>query len=112
MTNEARLITVKVIHTFVWLCFNAVIFYMLYEVVSGRISILLWIGYGIIFLEMLTLIAFRNYCPLTVVARKYSDSDKHNFDIYLPEWLAKHNKLIYTGIMGIIVILTVYRFLK
>ena len=33
------------------------------------------------------------------MARKYSDSTKANFDIYLPEWLAKYNKEIYTTIV-------------
>ncbi len=34
-------------------------------------------------------------CPLTSVASRYTDDRRENFDIYLPEWLAKHNKLIF-----------------
>jgi hypothetical protein len=48
---------------------------------------------------------------LTLIARRYSDSTKDNFDIYLPNWLAKYNKLIYTSIMGIVLVLTIYRLL-
>lgn len=34
---------------------------------------------------------------------------KDNFDIYLPNWLAKYNKLIYTIIFIIIVVILLYR---
>ncbi len=111
MQNDAKLIVVKVIHTLIWIFFNFVIFYMLYAVIQDKIDIWLWIGYGLIFLEGITLLIFRFFCPLTLIARKYSDSTKDNFDIYLPNWLAKYTKLIYTSIMVVIIILTVYRLL-
>ena len=111
MRPEAKLIVVKSIHTFIWLFFNVVIFYMLYAVIQDKIDIWLWIGYGLIFLEGITLLAFKFFCPLTLVARKYSDSTKDNFDIYLPNWLARYTKLIYTSIMVIILIITIYRIL-
>ena len=34
-------------------------------------------------------------CPLTAVAARYTDDRRDNFDIYLPEWLARHNKIIF-----------------
>jgi hypothetical protein len=34
-------------------------------------------------------------CPLTDVAAKYTSDRRANFDIYLPEWLARHNKMIF-----------------
>ena len=46
---------------------------------------------------------------MTIAARKFSDSTRDNFDIYLPEWLARYNKQIYTSIVGIIVIILLYR---
>jgi hypothetical protein len=109
MTNQAKLTLIKIIHTLVWLFFNVVIFYMLYAVLVNKIDRWLWIGYGLIILEGLTLLLCKMYCPLTIWARKYSDSIKNNFDIYLPEWLAKYNKAIYTSIMGGIVIITLIR---
>jgi len=112
MQNDAKLIVVKVVHTLIWVFFNFVIFYMLYAVIRDRVDIWVWIGYGLIFLEGATLLVFRFFCPLTLIARKYSDSTKDNFDIYLPNWLAKYTKLIYTSIMVIIIILTVYRLLS
>jgi hypothetical protein len=109
MTNAQKLKRIKIIHTAIWIFFNIVIFYMLYAAITNRLDIWLWLGFSLIFLEGLTLAAFRLYCPLTVMARRYSDSTRHNFDIYLPEWLAKYNKLIYTSIVGIIALIVLYR---
>ncbi|MBN8856303.1 MAG: hypothetical protein BGO55_17465 [Sphingobacteriales bacterium 50-39] len=109
MRNESKLRIIKILHTAVWLFFNVVIFYMLYAVIMDRIGIWLWIGYGLVILEGLVLLFFNFFCPLTIIARRYSNSDKDNFDIYLPNWLAKYNKLIYTCIMGVILAITVVR---
>jgi hypothetical protein len=109
LTNDAKLRFIKIVHTAIWVFFNVVIFYMLYAVLANKVDRWLWIGYGLIALEAIVLLAFKWYCPLTVWARQYSDSTRANFDIYLPEWLAKYNKLIYTGIMVVIIALTVVR---
>jgi hypothetical protein len=102
---------IKIIHTLVWLFFNVVIFYLLYAVIVNKIDWLVWIGLGLFLLEGIVLLAFRNMCPLTVIARRYSDSAKNNFDIYLPEWLAKYNKPIYTSLLGLIIIVLIFRLL-
>lgn len=112
MSSETKLVLIKIIHTLVWVFFNVVIFYMLYAVLSDKLDKWLWIGYALFILEGITLLYFKFFCPLTIIARKYSDSPKDNFDIYLPNWLARYNKLIYTSILGIIVILTVYRLVQ
>lgn len=111
MKDNEKLRLIKIAHTTIWVFFNVVIFYMLYAVLVNKIDIWLWVGYGVILLEGLILLAFKMFCPLTVWARKYSDSTKDNFDIYLPNWLARNNKLIYTLIMVGIIILTVFRLL-
>lgn len=112
MNNETKLVLIKVIHTIVWVFFNLVIFYMLYAVLTNKLDKWLWIGYGLFVLEGITLLAFKFFCPLTVMARKYSDSAKDNFDIYLPNWLAKYTKLIYTSLLVVIMLITIWRLLK
>ena len=112
MKSETKLIIIKSIHTLIWLFFNVVIFYMLYAVIVNKLDIWLWIGYGLFVLEGITLLVFKFFCPLTIIARKYSDSTKANFDIYIPNWLAKYNKTIYTSILVIIIIITIYQLLK
>lgn len=103
---------IKAIHTLIWIFFNAVIFYMLYAVIINKLDLWLWLGYGFIFLEAVTLLIFQFNCPLSVFARNYSNSSKDNFDIFLPNWLARYTKLIYTTIVIIIVMITIYQILK
>ncbi|HEY1061391.1 MAG TPA: hypothetical protein VGE44_06880 [Daejeonella sp.] len=107
--EETNLTLIKIVHTLIWVFFNFVIFYMLYAVINNKLDVWLWLGYGLIILEGLVLLIFNMMCPLTIMARKYSSSHKHNFDIYLPEWLAKYNKQIYSGIVLITLVLTAYQ---
>lgn len=111
MTNARKLVIVKVIHTLIWIFFNVVIFYLLYAVIVDRIDKWVWICLALILAEGLVLLVFRNVCPVTNVARLYSDSGRANFDIYLPHWLAKYNKQIYTVIVVIAVLVLVFRLL-
>lgn len=111
MSTPIKLTIIKIVHTAIWLFFNVVIFYMAYAVISNKIDKWVWICLGFIILEGVTLVIFKKMCPVTLLARNYSTSTKHNFDIFLPEWLAKYNKLIYTSIVIIIVIILVYRLL-
>ncbi len=112
MQPKIKLIIIKIVHTLIWLFFNVVIFYMLYAVIVNKIDKWLWIGYGLFILEGITLLIFKFFCPLTVMARKYSDSTKENFDIYLPNWLAKYNKPVYTSILLLIIFITIYQLVK
>ena len=107
MNNLIKLRTVKLIHTLIWIFMVAVIFYVLYCGIFDKVNLLTWISIGIVILEGLVLLAFNRYCPLTVWARRYSDSTKDNFDIYLPNWLAKYNKQVFTSIylVGLIIVI-------
>jgi hypothetical protein len=107
-----QLIYIKIIHTLVWLFFNGVLFYMAYAVLVNKIDRYVWIGVALILLEGLVLLMFNKMCPLTVMARKYSGSTKANFDIYLPNWLAKYNKLIYTSFFILILCGIAWRYLS
>ena len=109
MNDKDKLLSIKLMHTVIWLFFNVVIFYLLYAVIVDRIDLWVWICIGLVLLEGLVLLLFKWFCPLTVIARRYSDSTKDNFDIFLPNWLAKYNKLIYTSIFAIAVIILIFR---
>ena len=112
MNIQSKLVFIKTIHTLVWLFFNVVLFYLAYAVIINKIDNLVWIGIGFIVLEGVVLLIFNKMCPLTVIARRYSDSTKDNFDIYLPNWLAKYNKLIYTSFFVVIIWGVIYRVLQ
>ena len=111
MSDKTKLILIKLLHTTIWLFFNVVIFYLLYAVLINKIDKWVWICLGLIVLEGLVLILFKRVCPVTLMARKYSDSTKPNFDIYLPGWLAKYNQLIYSIIVLIAIVILIYRFM-
>ncbi|MBT8183748.1 MAG: hypothetical protein KJN76_02820 [Eudoraea sp.] len=98
MNEHNKLLAIKVVHTVIWLLFVTVIGYIVYSGISGDINTYTWIAIGLILGEGLVLLIFKMFCPLTILARKYSDSQKDNFDIFLPNWLARHNKLIFTTI--------------
>ncbi len=100
---------IKLLHTIIWLFFNVVLFYLLYAVIINKIDHWVWICIGLVVFEIITLLIFKWFCPLTVWARKYSDSTKHNFDIYLPEWLAKNNKMLYGILFTVSVLILFYR---
>ncbi|MDO6388721.1 hypothetical protein Q4E40_01195 [Pontibacter sp. BT731] len=107
--RKRKLLLIKVVHTMVWVFYNVVIFYLLYAVLANWIDKWVWICLGLIVMEGLVLLVFKKMCPITVVARRYSDSTRDNFDIFLPNWLARYNKEIYTTIVFISVLILVYR---
>jgi len=109
MSKANKLLAIKLIHTIIWAIFVAVIFYVLYTGIMNTVTIYTWIGIGLIIGEGMILLIFKMSCPLTVLARNYSDSQKDNFDIFLPNWLAKHNKLIFTSIFLVGLAVVVYR---
>ncbi|MBK8966055.1 MAG: hypothetical protein IPM36_05125 [Lewinellaceae bacterium] len=104
-----KLRAIKLIHTLVWVFFVSIIFYTVYCGVFNKITVLTWIAIGLVILEGLVLVAFKMFCPLTLLARRYSDSEKENFDIYLPLFVARYNKQIFTSIFLIGLILVLYR---
>jgi len=109
MRPALSLTLIKIIHTLVWLFFNAVLIYLFFAIVRNKIDKWIWIGLGSFVLEGILLLIFKNTCPLTIIARRYSNSAKDNFDIYLPNWLAKYNKIIYSALLLVIILLLIYR---
>jgi len=112
MKKNNPLFYIKTIHTLIWIFFNLVLFYLCYAVISNKIDKWVWLGILLILLEGIVLLIFKKHCPLTVLARKYSDSSKDNFDIFLPNWLARYNKLIYTSFFVVILLILLYRLIS
>ncbi|WP_215225063.1 hypothetical protein [Echinicola shivajiensis] len=112
MKPKDKLLIIKLVHTIIWMFFVLVIFYILFSGISNRINIFTWIGIGLIIFEGLVLLIFNMYCPLTVLARNYSNSQRENFDIFLPNFLAKYNKIIFTSIFLLGLIIVIFRTLN
>ena len=112
MRAETKLLFIKAIHTVVWGFFVAVIGYVLYCGIANRISGGTWVASGLVVGEGVVLLAVKRHCPLTLLARNYSTSNQDNFDIFLPNWLAHHNQLIFTSIYGFALLLLGYRLVQ
>ena len=95
--NTTALRTVKIVHTVVWAFFATCI--VAIPVFTWRDDFTLAAACSaLVFLEVLVLLFNRWRCPLTPIAAQYTSDRRDNFDIYLPEWLARHNKLIFGGL--------------
>ena len=95
-SNAGRtpLVVIKVLHTIAWAIFAGCI--LAIPVVSslGDHRAAAWLAV-IVAGEVIVLVLNKMRCPLTAVAARYTDDRRDNFDIYLPAWLARHNKLIF-----------------
>jgi len=111
MNSNEKLFVIKLVHTLIWAFFISVIFYILYSGISNKINSFTWIAIVVVIAEGIILIIFKMFCPLTLIARKYSNSDKDNFDIFLPNFLARYNKVIFTAIYLVGVIIVLFRVL-
>lgn len=92
--QNRALVLVKLLHTAVWFFFASCIVAIPVAVALGRFRWVVVLS-GLVLLECVVLAFNRGRCPLTEVAGRYSDSRADNFDIYLPVWLARYNKLIF-----------------
>lgn len=104
-----ELLTIKVLHTVIWAFFVLIILYILYSAIIDRIDILTWIAIALIVVEGIILIFNGWRCPITILGEKYTEQTDVGFDIFLPRWVAKNNKTIFTTIYLIGVIIVIYR---
>ena len=104
-----KLKTIKIAHTFIWAVFVLIILFILYSGIFNRINIITWVAITIVFIEGIVLIIHKWQCPFTIWGRNYSENAEVGFDIYLPKWIAKNNKAIFTPIYFIGVLIVIYR---
>jgi len=107
LSSKTKLRIVKVIHTLIWIILAAIVLFVFWSGLNASSSIYSWLAVVAVLIEGVVLTIFGGSCPLTTVARRYSSSDSDNFDIYLPNWLAKHNKHIFGSIflLGLVLML-------
>ena len=92
--HDRRLRTIKLLHTAVWAGFAGSIVAIPLLTLQERFR--LAAVFSLIVLgEVIVLAINRWRCPLTPIAARYTDDRSANFDIYLPEWLARYNKEIF-----------------
>jgi len=92
--DPRALLAVKIVHTVVWVFFVLCIVAIPVLAWCGEYVAATWFA-GIVLVEVLVLLLNRWRCPLTPVAARFTADRRANFDIFLPEWLARHNKVIF-----------------
>lgn len=110
-TQVLTLRFVKVAHTIVWALFAGCIVALPVVAWRGNLRVAV-ILIAVVMVEVLVLLANRFRCPLTGVAARYTEDRRDNFDIYLPLWLARHNKTIFGGLFAAGVIFTIITWLN
>lgn len=98
--RSARLVAVKLLHTAIWAFFVACIvgipiagaYRQFYR--AGVLVVLVLIECAVIAFN-------KGRCPLTDVAARYTEERADNFDIYLPLWLARHNKEVFGTLFAV-----------
>ena len=98
---------IKILHTVIWVVMASACIYVLYAGITNTSNALTWFCVGLIVLEGIVLLLNKGTCPLTPMASRYTTKRSNNFDIYLPEWLPKNNKQIFTTIFlaGVLLIM-------
>jgi hypothetical protein len=92
--SQSTLRLIKILHTIVWFVFASSIVLIPVFAVFGRLGVSAWL-IGLVLIEVAVLAINGMRCPLTDVAARYTSERRDNFDIYLPLWLARHNKTIF-----------------
>jgi hypothetical protein len=85
---------IKVLHTIVWLFFASCILAIPFAAAASRFTAAAILS-ATVLIECLVLAANRCRCPLTDLAAAHTDERRDNFDIYLPLWLARYNKVLF-----------------
>jgi hypothetical protein len=92
--SHTGLAFVKLAHTVVWAFLASCIIAVPVLAIVGRLGLAV-VASGIVASEVVVLAANGMRCPLTDVAGKLTDERSDNFDIYLPLWLARNNKVVF-----------------
>ena len=111
LDDHKKLFLIKLIHTAIWCIFATAIIYIVYAGAFDKVNMLVWYCIGLVFIEGIVLLICKWRCPLTLLGYKYTSDPSVGFDIFLPVWLAKNNKAIFSVLFSIGLALVVWRVL-
>ncbi len=94
MSPKSALIAIKLLHTTAWVFFVGCIVAIPVCGYERQFQAAVWLS-ALVWAECAVLVLNGWRCPLTDLAARYTDAREDNFDIYLPLWLARHNKTIF-----------------
>ena len=108
--DDRRLKAIRLLHTVVWAGFAGCIVAIPVLTLQERFRLAAVLAL-IVLGEVIVLALNRWRCPLTPIAARYTGNRRANFDIYLPEWLARYNKEIFAPLYLAGVVLLVVRWM-
>lgn len=97
LSPAAALQVIRLLHTLVWAALVAVILAIPVAAWQRRFGLMLGLA-AVIVGEGLVLALNQGRCPLTNVAARYTTDRSDNFDIYLPRFVARYNKVIFSAL--------------
>jgi hypothetical protein len=104
-----KLIVLKLVHTLVWIVMTTANFAGFYLAFIGTFNSWFYFCVALLGGEIVVILANSWHCPLTDVMAKYTDNRAANFDIYLPEWLARNNIRIFSGLITLEIMIVLFR---
>jgi len=109
--SHYRLVAIKLLHTGVWAVLAACILALPIVAFTGHFRWALLLSATVI-CELGVLAANRGRCPLTDLAARFTENRAANFDIYLPNWLAEHNKAVFGIVFGVNELFVLWRWMS
>lgn len=104
------LVSIKLLHTAVWAlmagCILALPVVAFMRQFRWALVLTAWV-----ICECAVLAVNGGRCPMTDWAARYTHDRAPNFDIYLPAWLAQHNKVIFGTLFAVNVLIVAWRWL-
>ena len=100
------LTSIKALHTAIWLFMATCIAWLPFAALHHQFRFVAALT-AIILAECAVIGLNHGRCPLTDLAARYTTERADNFDIYLPLWLARHNKTIFGTlfVLGLLIVL-------
>jgi hypothetical protein len=110
LDRASALTAIKLLHTAVWVVLAGSILGLPVAAFMRRLDWALALT-ALVLVECLVLAWNKGRCPLTDVAARYTEARPDNFDIYLPNWLARHNKRIFGTLFVVFELIVLWRWL-
>jgi hypothetical protein len=101
---------IRLLHTVIWAVFATSIVAIPVATAAGALRLALWLSL-FVGVEVVVLLANGMRCPLTDLAAGYADERPDGFDIFLPPWLARNNKLIFGSLLVLAELFLAWRWL-
>jgi hypothetical protein len=108
MSPASALRLVKAAHTLIWAFFAGCILAVPVAAWARRFDWAVLLA-AVVFVEVFIIVTNRWRCPLTDVAARHTADRADNFDIYLPLWLARHNKTVFGTLYVVGLLVTLAR---